>query len=399
MNYIKRTVEDKALSCLENPRALFILGARQVGKTYLLKHLIEVVGKERSIYFDLENQEQLRGLSGDVTKVLAYIRQHQNPVQGKTYLFIDEIQYYKDFSRSIKYLVDHYSDEFKLVLTGSSSLLIKKSFSESLVGRKDILELYPLSFSEYCRFVDESWLADQTLTLDPAEYHKLGVDKEKLKRLIADYIVFGAYPQIVLARNKTEKIELLRDTINSYILKDVKNLFRIEKIDQFNDLIRYLAVNLGKELNIQAISKTVGLYRDTVQNHLIALSEAYIINQVKPLYRNLNTEIRKMPKVYFVDTGVRNAILNNFNTLDMQADRGEQFENFIFNQLFLSRNITAEIRFWKTRNGQEIDFILLEEDRITAYEVKYGVSHKNHFSAFQAAYPKSVCKLVSFNQG
>jgi len=313
-------------------------------------------------------------------------------------VFIDEIQYMDDFSHTVKYIVDHYPEKYKLVMSGSSSLLIKSSFSESLVGRKDVLELYPLSFAEYCRFQGQENMTELIRHSSPDMYYQLGIPPSKLKRMIGEYIIYGSYPRIVLTASREEKIELLRDVVNSYILKDVKQLFKIEKLDQFNLLIRYLGINIGKELNIRAVSKTVGLHWETVQKHVLAMKEAYVISMLKPFHANLNTEIRKMPKAYFVDTGVRNAIINNFNPLELHTDRGELFENFVYQQLFHQKTYLSDIRFWKTRNGQEVDFVVCDENEISAYEVKFGAGKGKHFAAFSKAYPQAQCKLVRFQQ-
>ncbi len=397
MLYIRRNIETDVSRKLDNKRALFIVGARQVGKTTLMKKLIELIGKSRCVFFDLENPEHLKGFSGNVNDTISFISYYANNSEERTYIFIDEIQYLTDFSGTVKYLVDHYSDKYKLIMSGSSTLLIKQSFSESLVGRKDIVELYTLSFNEYCLFKGEEKIADLLENTLPMSYFKVGIPNDTLKRLISDYIIYGAYPQVVLTDNRDEKIELLRDIISSYILKDVKHLFRIEKIDQFNNLIRFLAINIGKELNIRSISNTIGLYWDTVQKHIQALLESYIISVVKPFHRNLNTEIKKMPKVYFIDTGVRNAIINNFNHLDLQVDKGELFENFIYLQLFYNKSLLGSVKFWKTRSGQEIDFILTEENKLSAIEVKYRVFKQNHFAAFQRAYPEAECEMISMS--
>lgn len=396
MQYIKRNLEDRIVKNLSNQRALFILGARQVGKTSLLKMMIEYVGTENAVYFDLENTEHLQGLSGSIPEVVAYILANLPAQEQRIFVFIDEIQYLQDFSKSIKYLVDHYSEQFKLIMTGSSSLLIKKSFTESLVGRKDVFELYPLSFSEYCLFKGEARIAQMLADKSTGSITALHTQQAKLNRLIKDYILYGGYPQVVLSDNREEKIRLLRDIVSSYILKDVKYLFRIEKIDQFNHLIRYLAINIGKELNIKSISREIGLYWDTVQKHILALQESYVISQIKPFHKNLSTELRQMPKVYFIDTGVRNTILNSFNDLEIRTDRGELFENYVYNQLFLQKALLTEIKYWKTRSGMEIDFITLNENKITAYEVKYGNDNKNNFTAFANAYPESKQYIVRF---
>lgn len=395
MRYIKRHLEDKIVSSLLNPRALFILGARQVGKTSLLKRMIEIVGNDQSVYLDLENPDHLRGLSGSISDAVAYINSFLSSNHKRHYILIDEIQYMDDFSKTIKYLVDHYSEQFKLIMTGSSSIMIKKSFTESLVGRKDIFELYPLTFSEYCLFKGEERIAELLNTM-PLKLKGLYSSHAKLNRLLADYIIYGGYPQIVLTDDRNERISLLRDIISSYILKDVKYLFRIEKIDQFNHLIQYLAINIGKELNIRSIATEIGLYWDTVQKHLLALDESYIIDIIRPFHKNLTTELKQMPKIYFIDTGVRNAILNSFNELQIRPDRGELFENYVFNQLSRKRNITTDIKYWKTKSGMEIDFIALDEDMINAYETKYGNSTKNNFTAFHNAYPNAQYTTVRF---
>jgi len=396
MHYIKRNAEDKLLTYLNNKRALFIIGARQVGKTSILKRLAQIVGEDRSIILDLENPEHLMGFGRDINSSLQYLKMLCPKTEGRIWIFIDEIQYVDDLSRTVKYIVDHYTERYKLVMTGSSSLLIKSSFSESLVGRKDVLELYPLSFSEFCRFQGEEPLADLIQQNPPDMYYQLGIPGAKLQRMIQEYIVYGSYPRISLTTSREEKIELLRDVVNSYVLRDVKQLFKIEKLDQFNLLIRYLSVNLGRELNIMAISKIIGLHWETVQKHIMVMREAYVVSVVKPFHANLNTEIRKMPKVYFVDTGIRNAIINNFNPLELHTDRGELFENFIYQQLYYQKSYLSEIHFWKTRNGQEVDFVVNDEGDLTAYEVKFGGGKSNHFAAFSKAYPQAKCKFVRY---
>jgi predicted AAA+ superfamily ATPase len=396
MPYIKRILEDRMEDYMSTSRAMFILGARRVGKTTLLKRAMEIVGLDRSVYFDLEKSEHLRGLSGPIDEVVSYISQNFVNTEQRNFVFIDEIQYLQDFSHSIKYLVDHYSDKFKLIMTGSSSLLIKKSFSESLVGRKDILELYPLSFAEFCLFKGEKNIYKVLSEDRENAVDRIGVLHEKLTTLLKEYMLYGGYPQVVLSEKKDKKLSLLNDIVSSYILKDVKYLFKIEKIDQFNHLVRYLAISIGKELNIKGISREIGLYWDTIQKHMLALQESYILNILKPFHNNLTTELRQMPKVYFMDLGVRNILLNNFNELELRPDRGEIFENYVFNQLYLRRSILTEIKFWKTRNGQEVDFVVNDEGRLTAYEVKYGTEPKN-FLAFLNGYPEAQCLTIRFN--
>jgi len=396
MELYARKLEERINYLLDNKRAMFILGARQVGKTTLLHKIRANHDSDKSIYFDLEDSDHLRGLSGTTSKVTDYIISNAPKSKERILVLIDEVQYLQDFSHNIKYLVDHYSDRFKLVLTGSSSLLIKKSFSESLVGRKDVLELFPLSFCEYCLFKGENNIAG-VLDKNEANYIKMLYPLQpKLNRLLSDYMQYGGYPSVVLSDNANEKIYILKEIVSSYILKDIRYLFSIENIDQFNHLMRYLAVTTCKELNISSISIETGMHRNTIQRHILALVESYIIRKLSPFNSNLTTELKKIPKVYFVDPGIRNTLLNNFNGLEIRTDKGEIFENYVFNQLYEKRSITAELKYWKTRNGQEVDFVVIDQGNIKAYEVRFGREAKN-FLTFKSAYPKAKCRTIRFD--
>lgn len=397
MNYIERELERKLIPRLDNPKALFILGARQVGKTTLLKRLMEHLGTGRSLYFDLEEPASLSLFSSDLDRVLTRLRFDRLDPTERTYIFIDEIQYLNDFSKTVKILVDHHSDEFKLVMTGSSSLLIKQQFSESLAGRKEVLILHPLTFGEFCNFKNEGKIAQELGTeLDPARNPLLSMTG-KLEALMEEYIVYGGFPEVVLLEKPQLKIELLNEIVSSYLIKDIRHILQIEKLQEFNKLLRVLASSIAKEMNISELSRNVGLHRESVQKYLMALEESFIIGTITPFYSNLDKELRKMPKVYMTDTGLRNMLINDFRALESRPDRGELVENGFYLSLVQARELTSKIHYWKTKQGNEIDFVLKSQDWITAFEVKYGSSNQNYFSTFRRAYPESNCFTVRYH--
>ncbi len=287
--------------------------------------------------------------------------------------------------------MDHHAEEFKLVMTGSSSALIKHQFRESLVGRKHIFELYPLSFDEFLRFREEDSLAGYILSSPEA------LPSSEIKRLAAlaeECIIFGAFPKLVLTPDVAGKREILLDLVSSTLIKDIKHLFRIEKMDNLNHLIRYLAVNIGREISLNVLAVEVGLHRETLNNYLKILEESYIIRILKPFYSNLSTELRRSPKVYFVDTGIRNVLLPDFNGLESRVDRGALFENFVYLNLFHAADPFSEIRYWRTRNKQEIDFVVKRENTLQAFECKFSGGESVSWRAFLNAYPQALGRTV-----
>lgn len=394
MNYIERDLEARLIPSLQSHKALFILGARQVGKTTLMKRLIDRMGTDNSLYYDLEIPSNLSLFSSDLDRVLARLRFDRANSEKKTFVFIDEIQYLKDFSKTVKILVDHHSDEFKLVMTGSSSLLIKQQFSESLAGRKEVVILRPLNFAEFCGFKGEDKIAGELGSeLDPARNPLLSMSS-KLEVLMEEYVVFGAFPEVVLLERQQHKIELLNDIVSSYIIKDIRQILQIEKLQEFNKLLRMLAYSIGKEINISELSRNVGLHRESVQKYLMTLEESFIISTISPFYSNPDKELRKMPKIYMADTGLRNMLINDFRALETRPDRGELIENTFFLSLLHSLEISTKIHYWKTKQGNEVDFVLKSPEHIIAYELKYGGNSQNHFNLFRSYYPQATCFTV-----
>lgn len=353
---------------------------------------------DRSLYYDIEIPQHLELFSGGFDSILARLRLDRKIANSKTWVFIDEAQYLADLSKTIKLLVDHHADEFKLVLTGSSSVMIKRQFSESLVGRKQEFTLYPLSFAEFCRFRDEPKIAD---LLEAGYIHQesnpLHSMRIRMNSLQNEYMLFGGYPRVVLQDNVLGKADTLTDLVSSYILKDIRHIFRIEKPDQLNRLISVLSNSIGKEISIQSLSQHVGLHRDTLSNYLMVLEASYIIRLIKPFFNNPGKELRKMPKVYFIDHGIRNSLLTDFRELSLRNDAGELFENMVFLNLLHKQNALSQIKYWKSKNYQEVDFIRIENAVVTAYEVKLGKDRQNNLSSFRHLYPNARGYMVRYD--
>jgi predicted AAA+ superfamily ATPase len=400
MKYYHRTIEKKIRDALVRKEAIFILGARQVGKTTLMKHLMEEFADNTTHYFDLEDPSNLSIINKVVNEFLAFLSSQELVENNTNYIFIDEIQYANDFSSLIKYIVDHHSNKYKLVLSGSSSLQIKKKFKESLVGRKLVFELYPLSFSEFCAFKDESIISKKLLEVDPykLEEDPLRFESEKLRNLLKEFLLYGGFPKVVLERKKEDKIRDLEDIVNSYIMKDIRHIFNLEKIEQFNHLIKLLAVFMGKELNISKLSNETKLHKQTLEHYLSALESGYITKIIKPYHKNLATELRKTPKCYFIDSGIRNFLVSNFSEMEFRPDRGELLENFVFSQLLKKAGPLTKINCWRTKNKQEIDFILQQENKFFAFEVKWNDGSFQNLKKFKQIYPDTLIYIVSMLQ-
>jgi len=227
--YFPREILGKLMKYLPDREALIILGSRQVGKSTLLKLIMnEIEGKEQVFYMDLEDTRLLSIVDEGVEAIISYLKYSGASLDRKIYLFIDEIHYMKSPSNFIKLAVDHYSDRLKLICTGSSASGIKIKFKDTMVGRKLIFYLYPLSFREFLIFKRRYELAK----LLPAEPFKEEEDvtkyfKEEYLRYFNEFLIFGGYPRVVLEDDIEKKEKILSEIVNSYIYKDIRSIFSI----------------------------------------------------------------------------------------------------------------------------------------------------------------------------
>lgn len=345
---------------------IVIHGARQTGKTTLLKILMKDLPPEDTTFFDLEDNEFLELCDEGPKHVAAYLRQKgllKN--QERFFLIIDEIQYLSNPSSFLKLIYDHYP-YLKLIVSGSSSFDIKKKFKDSLTGRTVNFELYPLDFTEFLVFKNKTFNLDEHIT------SKILVDE--LKRLYREYVLYGGYPKIVLTESIEMKKKYLRQIIDTYIKKDIRDLANIRDTAKFNKLLRVLASQSGQMLNITELANTAQLAKQTIEEYLFILENTYVIKLLPPFYKNLRSELFKTPKIFFYDTGLLNMLW--LRTLPGEIT-GNTFETAVFSEF--AKNFDPEdIHYWRTQDKKEIDFVITWKDKIIPVEVKINVSRMNY---------------------
>jgi len=385
MNII-RDLTGKIKKYLDNDEILLIIGARQAGKTFVLRQIEEVIKTNKNIcyFLNLEDHEYLSLLNKspkNLFKIFSF-----DP-QKKIYLLIDEIQYLKNPTNFLKYFYDEYKDKIKIIASGSSAFYLDKKFKDSLAGRKRIFTLFTLSFREFLRFKNEPELSQKDFSAVSL------VEKEKIILHYREYIIYGGYPRVALSP-LSEKEEILKDIVYSYIKKDIFEA-NIRQEAVFYNLLKILAFQTGNLVNYSELAATVRISRTAVEDYLYLMQKSFHIRLVAPFYKNLRKEIVKMPKVYFLDLGLRNFLLKNFRPFEEREDKGETLENSLFRE-FLNKYDFDEIKFWRTVQKQEIDFVIKEK---FAYEVKANPERfrKRKLELFFKNYPEMKFSLVSFD--
>ncbi len=354
-NIYKRGLVEELAKYLDSKEAVVIYGARQVGKTSLLKYLIKNHIPENAFYFDLELKDLLDLCNNGAEGVYKYLLQKGADEKKTIYLIIDEVQYLENPASFIKIMHDHYP-EVKLFLSGSSTFEIRKKFRQSLAGRVVAFELYPLSFEEFLEFKGKVY----KLSESNAE-----IINRELIILAEEFIKFGGYPRIVLENSEEKKKVYLSQIINTYVRKDIRDIGNIRDISSFNKLLEVLASQSGQLLNVLELSSTIGINRETVSEYLDLLEKTFIVKIVRPFHKNIRSEISKTPKVFMLDTGMMHLLwLKDFPKIVF----GSSFETFAFLELMKAGK---KISFWRTANKQEVDFIV-QGKKLHAIEAKYS---------------------------
>ena len=345
---IERELYSRIMPFQDSPEAIVVTGMRRVGKTTLLLHILRNLKSQNKIFLDLENPLNQRYLEDpNYERILDTFKFLGLDTRKRGYVFLDEIQFVKSIPSAVKYLTDHY--EIKFILSGSSSFYIKNLFSESLSGRKYIFELYPFSFGEFLS------ARKPVLNTKNLEGRVTPAIFEELDRHYHEYLLYGGFPGVVLKDPVEEKKMMLQDIFSSYFQLEVKQLGDFRKTTVIRDLMLLLMERVGSRLDIQKLSKEIGVSRETVYNYLAFLENTYFITLIRPFSRSRDSEIRSMPKVYVCDTG----LVNQF----ARIGEGALFENAVFSAL----RANGEVNYYQKKSGVEIDFIL---NKRHAYEVK-----------------------------
>ncbi len=370
--YIRRDVYEDLLKDMASREITVVVGARQVGKTFLVKKLIEDLLKSslaepaQIFYFNLDAFNLVDLVSSD-RDFIDFINYYGVPGK-KSFVILDEAQRVPEIGLLIKRYYDLGLD-IKFIVSGSSSLEIKSQVKETLTGRKHLFELYPVSFGEFLRY---KGLED---TRDPSMAMRF--EFKQYQKLMEEFILFGGYPGVVKLEDTRKKIMLLNEIYNSYVQKDISDFLKIEDVAGFNRLVGFLAAQSGGLLKLNEVAKNVRISRHFAEKYVHALEQTYVAACVRPYFVNLGKAIIKTPKLYFLDTGIKNAVFNTFDPLDMRADTGLLVENFIFSELVKSAG-RGHLWFYRTNTGSEVDFLIVKGGDVVPVEVKYSLTRQKN---------------------
>lgn len=382
---IKRNMYYDMLAHIDSDDILLLIWARQVWKTTILKQLREEIAGES--YFMTCEDPLVRNICNTHPEWIFDITLSQ-PTVPQT-IFIDEIQYLDDPSHFLKYLYDVYAWVIKLVVTWSSSFYIDQRFGDSLAWRKRVFHLQTLHFTEFLRFKEE----DAIVTYMKKNKRIPETYRHKVYRYLKEYMLYWWYPKIVLINDLEEKQLLLRQYAYDLIKKDFYDL-HIRYDDAFLWLFQLLAEQIGELVNMKELANTLNLTLPTVKKYIYILQKSFHIQLITPFYNNLRKELTKMPKVYFRDTWVRNALSWNFSDVEYRSDKWALLENIVFRELNWRTRFTQDVQFWRTQQRHEVDFVYKKQQ---AYECKRSkkkfVSSK--YQLFQKTYPDISLEVVS----
>lgn len=364
---IARTLAPKIMSKVGGNKAIIIIGARQVGKSTLLKMML---GERKDVMWlngdDLDIQELFRNITS--TRLQAVIGNNRIVV-------IDEAQRIPEIGLRMKLITDQMSD-VQVIATGSSSFELTGKINESLTGRKREYQMFPLTFHE---MVDNSSFIEEI-------------------RMVPHRMIYGYYPEVV--SNPGDENEILKELSNSYLYKDILSLDNISKPDKIVRLLKALALQIGSQVSYNEIGGLIGLDTKTVEKYIDILEKSFIVFRLSSFSRNLRNELKSSRKIYFWDMGIRNAVISNLSQVENRQDAGALWENFVIAERMKSlayRDSFASSYFWRTRQQKEIDYIEEEDGHIRAFEIKWNPKKSNARcpEAFLTAYPDAEYKVIS----
>ncbi|HCC53795.1 MAG TPA: AAA family ATPase [Desulfobulbaceae bacterium] len=368
--YIAQKQLENLRKATQPGKVAVLYGARRTGKTTLLHEFLK--GEEDPYLLvsgeDLAVQGYLSSQS--VEKLTAFIGQNR-------LLVVDEAQKVPQIGLNLKLIVDHIPG-VRIIATGSSSFDLARSIGEPLTGRKTTLKLFPLAQMEI----------GQT-----EQRHQTDANLE-------NRLIYGSYPEVVLTPDNRAREQYLKEIVASYLYKDVLELDGIRHSGKISRLLQLIAFQIGKEVSYTELASSLGMSKNTAERYLDLLEKAFVLQKLSGFSRNLRSEITKNCRYYFLDNGIRNALINNFNPLQLRNDVGELWENYLVlerlkRQEYLGQS--ANNYFWRTYRQQELDFVEEREGRLFGYEMKWGKAKVKPPTEWLAAYPEAAFSLV--NQG
>jgi len=377
---------------LDRRESYAIKGPRQSGKTTILKILQQKLTGKNVIFLDFEDPDILEAFE---TNPKQYIKSFMAK-NDNYYFLMDEYHYVKNAGKTLKLLYDTFENA-KFIVTGSSSLELSNTMAKFLVGRVFFFELFQFSFHEFLT-AKNSRLASiykeknnhvkefiLNGTLFPIEKDLF---QKEFAPLFDEYLTFGGYPAVIKTEDVETKRTILKNIYDTYISKDIVGFLKTSDASKYRCVVRTLAALTGKLMNYNELSSACQSYYKEIKQIISMLSETYVIQLLQPFHRNPITELKKNPKVYFLDTGVRNHIINNFNPIENRTDAGALIENHV---LLCLRNHFPDktITYWRTTAKAEVDFILRLNDELIPIEAKYQTFQKPKISRSLRSYIKT----------
>lgn len=368
MDWYDRYLEFQESNFLKKGKVSILYGPRRVGKTELIKKLIST--QENNVYSGTGDNLELREILS--SQKLSRIK---SALGSYKILFIDEAQRISDVGIALKLLVDNFP-KMTIIATGSSSFDLSNKLGEPLTGRNITRILFPVSVFELHRQFGGMQIIE----------------------LLDDLVIFGGYPEALKIESHHEKSEYLLSLRNSYLFKDILELENIRNPSKLTDLLKLLAFQIGQEVSLNELANNVGIAKQSVEKYLDLLEKSFIIKKVGGFSRNLRKEVVKTNRYYFLDNGIRNALINNFNPLDQRNDKGMLWENFLFIERLKTKEykrILSNDYFWRTYDQQEIDLVEEREGKLFGYEFKYAPRKVKAPKTWTKTYPEAEFQVIT----
>lgn len=366
--YIPQRQLENLKNSLKPGKVVVIYGARRTGKTTLLQEFLK------------EETEPYLLVSGEDITIQGYlssqsIEKLKDFVGNNRLLVVDEAQKVQNIGLNLKLIVDHIPG-IRIIATGSSSFDLARSIGEPLTGRKSTLIQYPLAQLELS-------LTEQR--------HETDIRLESR-------LIYGAYPEVVLLQDNRERELYLKEVVSSYLYKDILELEGIRQSAKIGRLLQLIALQIGKEVSYTELGTSLGMSKNTVDHYLDLLEKAFVIQKLGGFSRNLRNEITKNSRYYFIDNGVRNALINNFNPVELRSDVGELWENYLVMERMKRQEYLQEPAnnyFWRTYTKKELDLVEERNGQLHGYEIKWGKARPKAPKEWTTAYPDATWQLIN----
>lgn len=336
----KRFISKRIENRIDSGKAIVVMGPRQVGKTTLIESILK---SKDFLLLDGDDPKTRNILTKPNTEQIRKILGKYN------YVFIDEAQRIEGIGLTMKIITDRFKT-VQLFASGSSSFDLSDKINEPLTGRKWEYQLFPISWEEY------------------EQHHGFLFAEQNIE----NRLLYGFYPDVL--NNLGDEVSILRNLVNSYLYKDILSYADIRKPEVLDKLVQALALQLGSEVNYSELAQIVNVDKNTISKYIDILEKGYIIFKLNSFSRNHRNEIKTNKKIYFYDNGIRNMIIGNFNPIELRADKGALWENFLISERFKQneyKESLARCYFWRTKQQQEVDFVEEKEGKVFGYEFKW----------------------------